>query len=256
MHPTADTSDVIKLRGVARRVMPGVRQLSIMRIKKTLLVCWSLIFAASALAAPPQLPQSPREISLTIDRPAGWSGVDQEGDDLNIRCTFRNRSKKTVRLMLADHNNYTGAKPFPYGLKAKVTDADGEVITYSIDMGDWYTSHYYAEGNFQDTPADWVSLKPGQEVVRVVPLAVVLRDLRLEDWEGLKAGEYTVQLRLGAAISNRIKLKVVNGGALSNNGMHPTRGTLPLIKHNHVGGRVMPGVRLLLTVSVVEDERT
>jgi hypothetical protein len=40
----------------------------------------------------------------------------------------------------------------------------------------------------------------------------VLRDLRLEDWEGLKAGEYTVQLRLGAAISNRIKLKVVKRG--------------------------------------------
>ncbi|MFL6332844.1 MAG: hypothetical protein ACJ754_05800, partial [Pyrinomonadaceae bacterium] len=157
MHPTRDTHLVINLHRAGGRVMPGVRRLSIMSVKKTLLACWLLIFAASALAAPPQLPQSPREISLTIDRPAGWSGVDQEGDDLNIRCTFRNRSKKTVRLMLADHNNYTGAKPFPYGLKAKVTDADGEVITYSIDMGDWYTSHYYAEGNFQDTPVDWVS---------------------------------------------------------------------------------------------------
>jgi hypothetical protein len=187
-----------------------------MRVKKALLVCWSLIVVASAIAAPQQWSASPKDISLTIDRPPGWSGLDQEGDDLNIRCTFRNKSKRVVRLMLGDHNNYTGAKPFPYGMKAKMTDADGEVITYSIDMGDWYTSHYYAEGNFQDTPADWVSLKPGQEVVRIVPLAVVLRDLRLEDWEGLKAGEYTVQLRLGAAISNRIKLKVVKRGVLSN----------------------------------------
>jgi hypothetical protein len=180
-----------------------------MRVNKALLICWSLIFAAAALAAPPQLPQSPREISLTIDRPPGWPGLDREGDDLSIRCTFRNRSKKTVRLLLADHNNYTGAKPFPYGLKAKVTDGDGEVITYSIDMGDWYTSHYYAEGNMQETPADYVRLRPGKEVVRIVPLAVVLRDLRLEDWEGLKAGEYTVQLRLGAVISNRLSLMVL-----------------------------------------------
>jgi hypothetical protein len=198
--------------------MPGVRQISIMRVKKTLLVCWSLIFAASALAAPTQIPQSSRELSLTIDRPAGWSGVDREGDDLNIRCTFRNRSRRVVRFMLADHNNFSGAKPFPYGMKAKVTGEGGEVITYSIDMGDWYTYHFYAEGNFEDTPADWVSLKPGQEVVRVVPLAVVLRDLG-EGWTGLKAGEYEVRLRLGAVISNRIKLRVVKRGALSNNGI-------------------------------------
>ena len=192
-----------------------------MRVKNALLVCWSLIFAAPALAAPPQIPQSTREISLTIDRPTGWPGVDREGDDLNIRCTFRNRSKKTVRLMLADHNNYTGAKPFPLGLKAKVTDADGEVITYSIDMGDWYTSHYYAEGNYQDTPADWVRIRPGEKVVRIVPLAVVLRDLG-EDWGGLKAGEYTVQLRLGAVISNRLNLMVLKRRAPPNSGMHPT----------------------------------
>ena len=28
--------------------------------------------------------------------------------------------------------------------------------------------------------------------------------------------------------------------AASNNGMHPTRDTLPLIEHNRAGGRVMP----------------
>jgi hypothetical protein len=191
-----------------------------MRVKKALLVCWPLILVASALAAPPQVPDSPNDISLTIDRPPGWSGVDHEGDDLNIRCTFRNKSKKVVRLMLADHNNYSGAKPFPYGLKAKVTDENGEVITHSIDMGDWHTSHYYAY-DFQDMPADWVRLRPGEKAVRVVPLAVVLRYLG-EGWEGLKAGEYAVQLRLGAVISNRIKVRVVKSRSPSNNGMHPT----------------------------------
>jgi hypothetical protein len=32
---------------------------------------------------------------------------------------------------------------------------------------------------------------------------------------------------------------------MPNNGMHPTRDTLPVIKRNLLGGRVMPGVMLL-----------
>jgi hypothetical protein len=132
--------------------------------------------------------------------------------------------------MLADHNNCSEAKPFPYMLEARVTDEKGEVITYSIDMGDWHTSHYYAYG-FQDAPGDWVRLKPGEKVVRIVPLAVVLRDLG-EGWEGLKPGEYTVQSRLGAVISNRIKLHVVERRPVANNDSHLThdRGRL-IIKH-------------------------
>jgi hypothetical protein len=193
-----------------------------MKVKKAFLVCWSLLLAASVLGAPPQVPDSPKDISLTIDRPPGWSGVDEEGDDLNIRCTFRNKSKRAVKLMLADHNDFSGAKPYPVGLKAKVTNANGEVITHSIDMGDWFTFHYYAPYSYQDTPADWVRLRPGEKTVRVVPLAVVLRGLE-EGWEGLKAGEYAVELRLGAVISNRITLRVVKRRALSNNGRQRTR---------------------------------
>jgi hypothetical protein len=34
-----------------------------------------------------------------------------------------------------------------------------------------------------------------------------------------------------------------NTAARHNNGMHPTRDTLPVIKLNVTGGRVMPGVR-------------
>lgn len=175
------------------------------------------MFTASASGAP-QLPDSAKDIALTIDRPAAWSGIDEEGDDLNIRCTFTNKSKRLVRLMLADHNNYSGAKSFPIGLKARVTDAAGQVITYSIDMGDWYTSHYYAEGSYQEVPSDYVRLRPGQKAVRIVPLAVVLRDLE-DKWKGLRAGEYTVELKLGAVISNRLKLRVVKSRALSDNSM-------------------------------------
>jgi hypothetical protein len=41
-------------------------------------------------------------------------------------------------------------------------------------------------------------------------------------------------------------LEAQNNQAAPNNGMHPTRDTLPVIKLQLVGGRVMPGVRLLL----------
>lgn len=44
--------------------------------------------------------------------------------------------------------------------------------------------------------------------MRIVPLAVILKGLE-ENWEGLKAGEYIVELRLGAVTSNHIKLRVV-----------------------------------------------
>ena len=189
------------------------------------------MLTTAALAAPPQVPDSPKDIVLTIDRPAGWSGIDEEGDDFNIRCTFTNKSKRPVRLMLADHNNYSGAKPFPIGLKARVTDAAGQVITYSIDMGDWWTSHYYAEGTYQEVPADYVRLRPGEKAVRIVPLAVVLRDLE-ENWQGLKAGEYTVELRLGAVVSNRLKLRVIKSRTLAHNGTPaaPARARAALIR--------------------------
>ena len=44
--------------------------------------------------------------------------------------------------------------------------------------------------------------------MRIVPLAVILKGLE-ENWEGLKAGEYIVELRLGAVTSSHIKLRVV-----------------------------------------------
>jgi hypothetical protein len=74
-------------------------------------------------------------------------------------------------------------------------------------MGDWWTSHYYAPPDYGERPGDRVKLKPGEKVVRIVPLAAVLMGLK-EDWRGLKAGEYIVELKLGDIVSNRMKLAV------------------------------------------------
>jgi hypothetical protein len=196
-----------------------------MKLKDTLPVCWWLILSTSILAGPLRVPDpakttapsldgppgwSAKDISLTIDRPEGWSGMDQEGDDLNIRCTFLNKSKRVIAFLLADHTNHIGAKPYPYGLKTRITDAGGQVLTHTIDMGDWWTSHYYdpPDGYGAEKPGDRVTLKPDEKVVRVVPLAAMLRDLE-EGWNGLKSGKYVVQIKLGEIVSNRLTLAVM-----------------------------------------------
>ena len=194
-----------------------------MKLKDTLLVCWWLILSTSILGGPLRVPDSAKtippsldgppgweakDISLTIDRPEGWSGMDQEGEDLNIRCTFLNKSKRVINFLLADHTNHIGAKPYPYGLKTRLTDATGQVLTHTIDMGDWWTSHYYDPPDNGEKPGDRVTLKPGEKVVRVVPLAAMLRDLE-EGWNGLKSGKYVVEIKLGEIISNRLTLAVM-----------------------------------------------
>ena len=44
-------------------------------------------------------------------------------------------------------------------------------------------------------------------------------------------------------------MHLVYESAAPNNGMHPTRDTLPVINLRVEGGRVMPGVRLLMRYS-------
>jgi len=194
-----------------------------MKLKDTLLV-WSWLFLSTSILAgplrvpdlaktiPPSLDGPPgwlgKDISLTIDRPKESSGTDQEGEDLNIRCTFKNKSKREVSFLLADHTNQVRAKPYPYGLKTRVTDARGQILTHTIDMGDWWTSHYYDPPDDREKPGDRVTLKPGEKVVRVVSLAAMLSDLEV-GWNGLKAGEYVIEIKLGEIISNRLTLTVV-----------------------------------------------
>jgi hypothetical protein len=52
-------------------------------------------------------------------------------------------------------------------------------------------------------PGDRITINPGAKVVRIVPLAIVLRGLA-----PLKAGEYDVEFNLGDIVSNRLKYKV------------------------------------------------
>jgi hypothetical protein len=179
-----------------------------MKVKKTFLVCWVLLLAVSIFGKAPQSGDFPKGISLSIDRHPGWSGGDEEGGPLSIRCTFRNESKKTVTFLLADHNDYSGTLPYPIMLNAQVTDTDGNVLTRTKDFGDWWSWYIYSSDHYREMPGDRIKLRSGEKVVRIVPLTEVLRGLN-NLREGLKAGEYTVQLKLGDIISNRMKLKVV-----------------------------------------------
>jgi len=83
------------------------------------------------------------------------------------------------------------------------------VLTRTATFGDWWTSYFHESGcRCPEMPGDRITLKPREKVVRIVPLAVVLRGLdNLQG--GLKAGDYAVELKLGDIISNRMNLKVV-----------------------------------------------
>lgn len=166
------------------------------------------MLATTLLGKPPQSVDWPKTVTFTIDRHPGWMGGDEAGEDFNLRCIFENRSKKAVTLLLADHNDYSGTMPYPVGLKARVIDTEGNVLTHTSDFGDWWTWHYMSSDGYREMPGDRITLKPGQKVVRIVPLAMVLRGLvHLE--RGLRAGEYAVELKIGEITSNQMKIKVL-----------------------------------------------
>jgi len=160
-----------------------------MKVNQILLVCLSLILAASVIAEPPKAPDFPKGISLTIDRHPGWLGESEEGGDR----VFAARSGTRVRcrhIPVGRSQDYNGTLPYPMGFMAKVSDKDGVVLTRTATFGDWWTSYFDESGcRCPEMPGDRITLKPREKVVRIVPLAVVLRGMdNLRG--GLKAGDY------------------------------------------------------------------
>jgi hypothetical protein len=181
-----------------------------MRMKITACVC--LLLASAALnPAIAQKLTSTKDISLTIDRHPGWMGDDYiEGDEISIRCTFRNTGNKKVTFLLADHDDYHGTMPYPAFMQARVIDAYGVVLTKTIDSRDgWWTSYITHSDSFNEMPGDRITLKPKESVVRIVPLRSVLAGLPGMREGSLAAGEYKVQLRLDEIVSNEMKIKIV-----------------------------------------------
>lgn len=154
----------------------------------------------------------PKEISITIDRNKDWGYDDtdgiEEGDRMSIRCTFQNKGRSTVSLLLSDHDPYHGTMSFPFFMLARVTDTSGKVVTQTKDFGDWWTMYYLWSSQYTEMPGERISLKPQEKVVRIVPLKAVLSGLESLP-NSLMTGEYKVQLKLGDIVSNTLRLKII-----------------------------------------------
>jgi hypothetical protein len=179
-----------------------------MLAKNAFLICCMLVPVLSLFAEAPQSADFPKGITLSIDRNPGWIGGNEEGSALNIRCTFRNESTKALTFLLADHSDYHGTLPYPIRMSARIIDSNGNVLTHTEDVGDWWTSYILSSQSYREMPGNRVTLRPGENVIRIVPLKSVLAGLRNLP-NGLKAGKYTVELKLGDIVSNPLKINVV-----------------------------------------------
>lgn len=155
-----------------------------------------------------KLPKSLKHLSLTIDRHPGWMGDNyEEGDPIRIRCIFRNNGRSSLSFRLADHDSYHGTRPYPFGMRVRVRNLAGVVLSASQEFGEWWTQYYLSSGVYLEMPGDRITLKPGEQVVRIVPLDEML--LGNQALGKMIAGEYIVEMEIEGIVSNKMKLKVV-----------------------------------------------
>jgi len=154
-----------------------------------------------------------REISFEI-RPAGEATPGSEryvaGEPISIRCVWRNTREWPVSIDLKDHDDDHGTLDYPVSLSARVLDSAGTVLTENenADHG-WWSWYFLWSTTFERMPGDVVTLKPGEEVVRIVPLDKVLWGVDALPG-GLSEGTYIVQLSLGMGrvVSNQLEIEI------------------------------------------------
>ena len=154
--------------------------------------------------------ESPIKFELHPHLLAENGGSYREGGPVSLRCAFVNTSSRRQKILLADHNDYSGTLPFPIGLLARVWDSSGELITKNdLSPDGWWSWSYNSSAVFFERPGDTITLRPKEKVTRIVPLEAVLRGCKTLP-EGLKPGRYSVQLKLGDLVSNKIEITINN----------------------------------------------
>ena len=153
-----------------------------------------------------------RNIELTI-HPHSWATSRETdysylaGKTIRIRCVWKNKGKEAATILLKDHDSYHGTLSYPVGMKTRVRDSNGNVRTSTHEFGEWWSNYILWSTLFPETPGDRITLRPNEEVVRIVPLDEVL--LGMDGLEnGLQEGEYTVELKLDEIVSNELRIKV------------------------------------------------
>lgn len=154
-------------------------------------------------------------ISMSISL-AGWAsppgrGMYVAGKPITIRCVFTNQGSAPVSLLLKDHDDYHGTLSFPVGICARVTDATGAILTENeVAKDGWWSWYYHWSTMFVPMHGDYITLNPGEGVVRIVPLDEVLLGAD-KIRQGLKPGAYFVQLCIHDIVSNRLLIQVAAG---------------------------------------------
>jgi hypothetical protein len=89
-----------------------------------------------------------------------------------------------------------------------VWSADGHLLTSNDLFADgWWTVHALKSSLYSERDGDRFSLQPGETVAFIVDLAALLTACPCLP-EGLPSGEYEVQLKSDAGLSNRLRIQV------------------------------------------------
>jgi hypothetical protein len=197
----------------SRRVNSSVRHLSDIR-GNAMFLSYILILITPFLVVARQEPQLPKldssnqniEFRIYPHKPTvSASSISyRAGGSIKVRCVWRNAGKNPTALDLVDRDDYHKTN-WPPMMSARITDAQGHVLTNNEYYAEgWWTS--YLSGGF--IRENLITLKPGEELTRVVPLdKILLRAPKLPG--GLKAGTYFIELSLGELVSNKVEIKVV-----------------------------------------------
>jgi len=120
------------------------------------------------------------------------------GFDVHIYCRWTNIGNKEVKLLLKDHDYYSGTLDYPWGIAVRITSKNGKIITENaVDKDGWWSSSNIQSQISELMPGDAVVLEPGESVVRCVPLQSVLSGLELGSPAKPIEGDYSIELRLG-----------------------------------------------------------
>lgn len=160
---------------------------------------------------PAGFPGIPRGLELRIvlhGQAAGRAdGSYVVGEPIFIKCVFANQGTEPLTLLLKDHDDYHIAWAFPAWVAAKVEDSAGKILTSPNGEEDgFWSAHFLSSTMMQVAPDDLVSLKPGEEVTKIIPLEKVLAGSPAQT---LAAGRYVVQLSYGDVLSNELAVVLV-----------------------------------------------
>lgn len=161
----------------------------------------ALVAAFPAAAAAPQ--NSPIALTLAIDGPV------QAGQKAAARLRIRNTSGHKLKFNLQERDIYDRPLAYPVGLKARVVDASGVVLTESERAPNgWWSAHELINPHMLvKNDAKRIEMRAGEEIERRFTLNdVVAGSPKLG--AGFAPGTYQIQVSLNGVDSNTVTLEV------------------------------------------------